>query len=198
MQFFFQFVIGLIALQASWIWADPFINSLNVTDIVASRGEDDLVKRNYNINLNFDSSVSAGDQAIITQGFQDMQTLATAAANYDFSNTAGNIDGIYRRYFPQGNQLRVQALFRYLAGIPQTWGGVQRTTPDFSQITIRREKGGLFTQAYVERTALGHSITFTDFGMRTPPTIQSLIPFTETKTSSKFEMLGAVILHELL
>ena len=200
MQFVSRCVVGLIALQASWVWAYPSIDSLNEIDILASRGEDGFVKRLYGINLNFDPSVSRDDRNIIFQAFRDMQTLATAAANYNFQNTAGNTDGIYSRYFPQGSEQKVQALFRFLAGIAQTWGGIQRTTPDFSRITIKRDTGSPLTQAGTLRTADGYTITIYDLAMSSvvPPSIQSMLPFIETQTSRKMEMLGAIILHELL
>ncbi len=200
MRFFSKFVVGLIALQASWVWADPLVTSQNDTDVLTSRGEDGLAKRNYNIDLNFHSSVSASDRRLINQGFQDMQTLARAAANYNFQNTAGNVDGIYRRYFPQGSELKVQAMFRFLAGIPQTWGGVARNRPDFSGMTIKRSSAITTYQANTQQLGTGHTITFYDNAMppKVPQSIQAMMPFRETKTSIKMEMLGAIILHELL
>ena len=199
MYFFNKCALGLLTLQASCFFASPTVESQVEHDIIANLSGHQLGKR-YPIQLNFDNSVSAGDRAIINQGFQDMQALATAAANYDYSNTAGSIDGIYRRYFPNGYEDKVKALFRYLAGIAQTWGNQQLTTPDFGGITIKRSNQMSFNQASTTLTrGQTYDITINRLGF--PPVISPSIEalrFRGTKTSIKMEMLGSVILHELL
>lgn len=201
MWFFKQCAVGLLLLQSSLSFASPTDTDVSTDGILTDRDESGatLQKRNYPINLNFDPSVPAKERPIITQAFQDMQTLSAAAANYNFANSAGNIDGIYVKYFPQGQEARIQALFKYFAGINQQWGGSQLTTPDFSGITIKRagKLGNL--QAECRQTSnTKYDITIYDLGMQgTSPSIAAL-NFRGTKTSAKMESLGAIILHELL
>ena len=193
-------LLFLVALQASCLFASPTSETLEERAFLLKPSGEGLQKRLYNIQLTFDGTVSTADQNTINAAFQDMITLATAAANYDFSNTAGNIDGIYRRYFPQGGELKVQALFRYLAGIGQTWGGQQLTRPDFSGLVIKRKTVQGTAQAFTQlSSAQRYNITFCNLGM--PPVVPATIATTNfhgTQTSSKMEMLGAIVLHELL
>lgn len=189
---FTKYILPLLALHASYSFATP--TSENNTEY------DVGLEKRYNVALNFANGVSNADQATIQNAFQDMQLLARAAANYDYSNTAGNIDGIYRRYFPQGSEQKVQAMFKFLGGIPQNWGPRPLTSPDFSRITFN--KVGLsgtvqaFTQAY---NGGGYDITFTSLGF--PPVVKGTVQdlnFRGIQTSVKMETVGAILMHELL
>ena len=112
MYLFGVFILGLVSLQAF----------SGLADLLGEQETNSTLNKRYLVTVNFDPSVNMADQQVFNTAFQDMQLLANAAANYDFSNTAGNIDGIYRRYLPQGFESRVQAMFRYLAGISSNLG----------------------------------------------------------------------------
>ena len=201
MYFFKACTIGLLFLQSSLSFAIPTDSLLSKGLSLGGRDESGAnLQKRYPIALNFDPSVSGADRTIINQAFQDMQTLAAAAANYNFANSAGNIDGIYVKYFPQGQEQRIQALFRYLAGINQQWGGAQLTTPDFSGFTIKRAADtGNNLQGSCRMTANGrYDITIYDLAMQSISPSIAALNFQGSKTSAKMESLGSVILHELL
>ena len=200
MYFIKQCAIGLLALQNSFSLAIPTDSSqLEDSFLIGRDASNANLQKRYPIALNYDPSVPANERPIIDQAFQDMQALAAAAASYNFANSAGNVDGIYAKYFPQGQEQKIQALFKYLAGINQQWGGAQLTTPDFSGFTIKREAKSDKLQGSCQQTANGrYDITLYDLAVRqTSPSIAAL-NFRGTKTSAKMESLGAIILHELL
>ncbi|KAI9706726.1 MAG: hypothetical protein M1836_003737 [Candelina mexicana] len=196
-----KYALGLLLFQTSFSLASPARGDLSETGKIASPVTYELgLQKRYPIAVNYDPSVPNNERQVIDQAFQDMQTFATAAANYNFANSAGNIDGIYVKYFPQGREAKIQALFRHLAGIPQQWGGQQLTSPDFSRIIIRREGGGGSDHVLADcrRVRDNYNITIYDLAMRrTSPSIAAA-NFRGTKTSTDMESLGAIILHELL
>ena len=156
-------------------------------------------------NVNFDASVSAADKHTIRRGLEEMVILARAAAQANYAT--GGVDDIYSKYFPQGHAEKIQALFKYLAGIPQQWGGKIHNAPNWDLIIFARKRGpqneehGSKSLADTDLVNGGqYRITIYDIGM--PPRYKTL----ETRngndigprTSVKMEVFGGLLMHEVM